>query len=108
MMSATTLTLPFNAQAVNIAEQVCNLIASDDKKRLRSFLKSNKVKIRNIFSGVQCNGLNILTFASSESSEQTGGLIISKLPRKVVAENIEHLKSGAPAILDMANQRIHS
>ena len=44
----------------NVAQALCEYVAVDDKKRLRSFLKTNKLKIRSIFKGVQCNNMNLL------------------------------------------------
>ena len=65
-MTALTMTSIISApkaHAADIAQSVCEYVAADDKKRMRSFLKSNKLKIRNIFDGIQCNGQNLLEFA---------------------------------------------
>lgn len=90
----------------NAAATICEYVASDDKKRLRSFLKANKLKIRRIFSQVQCNGQNLLAFAVSSGAIQTGTLMISKLPKKVVSANLTVLQSGAQPLIDAANARL--
>ncbi len=103
VMSA--LSIP-QAQAANVAQTICEYVAADDKKRMRSFLKTNKLKIRRIFDGIQCNGKNILIFASLNNSVATGSLIIRKLPKKVVSANLEALQSGSQSLIDAANARI--
>ena len=94
------------AQASNVAQSICEYVAADDKKRMRSFLKTNKLKIRRIFDGIQCNGKNLLIFASTKGSVKTGSLIIRKLPKKVVSANLEALQTGSQALIDAANARV--
>ncbi|WP_281561697.1 DUF3718 domain-containing protein [Thalassomonas sp. RHCl1] len=96
------------AQAANIAQSICEYVASDDKKRMRSFLKANKLKVRSIFSGIQCNGKNLLEFAAAKGSVKTGSLMIKKLPKKVVSANLAHFQSGSQPLIDAANARVSS
>jgi hypothetical protein len=102
----SVVTVP-KAQAANIAQSICEYVAADDKKRMRSFLKTNKLKIRNIFSGIQCNGKNLLEFAATKGSVKTGTLMINKLPRKTVSANLALIQSGSP-LFDAANSRVSS
>ena len=109
-ITVLTLTSAFIApvaQANNIAQSICEYVAADDKKRMRSFLKSNKLKIRSIFGGIQCNGQNLLEFAQTAGSVKTGSLMISKLPKKVVSANLALLQTGTP-LFDAANERVSS
>jgi len=96
------------AQAANIAQTICEYVAADDKKRMRKFLKSNKLKIRSIFKGIQCNGQNLLAFAAAKDSVKTGSLMISKLPKKVVSANLAMLQTGSQPLIDAANKRVSS
>ncbi len=96
------------AQAANIAQSLCEYVAADDKKRMRSFLKTNRLKIRSIFDGIQCNGKNLLVFAADRGSVNTGSLMISKLPKKVVSANLALLQNGAQPLIDAANERVSS
>jgi hypothetical protein len=110
-MTVLTITLIANApkaNAANIAQSICEYVAADDKKRMRSFLKTNKLKIRSIFSGIQCNGKNLLAFASAKGSVKTGSLMISKLPKKTVSANLTVLQSGSQPLIDAANKRVSS
>ena len=103
----SALTTP-KAQAADIATSICEYVAADDKKRMRSFLKTNKLKIRRIFDNIQCNGKNLLEFASTSGSVETGSLMISKLPKKVVSANLAVLQTGSQPLIDAANARVSS
>ena len=95
------------ADGVEISRSICEYVAADDKKRMRSFLKSNKLRIRGIFSQIECNGQNLLEFAQTAGSVKTGSLVISKLPKKVVSANLAILQTGTP-LFDAANKRVSS
>lgn len=99
LMAPTT-----QVQAADIAQNLCNYISADDKKRLRSFLKTNKLKIRGVFKGVACNGMDLLAFADSRGSVETGSLIIAKLPKKIVPANMGSVSN--PELLAAAKKRI--
>ncbi|WP_448566689.1 DUF3718 domain-containing protein [Thalassotalea ganghwensis] len=96
------------AKAANIAQSICEYVAADDKKRMRSFLKTNRLKIRKIFDDIQCNGKNLLEFAAVAGAVETGSMIISKLPKKVVSENLALIQSGSQPLIDAANERVSS
>ena len=54
----------FSAQANDqLAASLCEYVAANDKGGLRKKLKSSRLKIRNIFDGVMCNGNNLLRHA---------------------------------------------
>ena len=82
------------ANASDIAKSLCEYVSADNKKRLRSFLKSNNLKIRSVFDGVQCNGQNLLEFASANNAVKTGSLMISKLPKSKVQDTIATITSA--------------
>ncbi|WP_245560674.1 DUF3718 domain-containing protein [Colwellia piezophila] len=107
LILASAVTTP-KAQAADIATSICQYVATDDKKRMRSFLKTNKLKIRRIFNGIKCNGKNLLEFASTSGSVKTGSLMISKLPKKVVSANLSFLQTGSQPLIDAANARVSS
>jgi hypothetical protein len=108
VLTLTSIVSTPQAQAANIAQSICEYIATDDKKRMRSFLKTNKLKIRRIFDGIQCNGKNLLEFASNQGSVKTGSLMISKLPKRVVSANLVTLQTGSKPLIDAANARVSS
>ncbi|PKI17388.1 hypothetical protein CXF71_04410 [Colwellia sp. 12G3] len=108
VLTLTSAVTTPKVQAADIATSICQYVASDDKKRMRSFLKTNKLKIRRIFDGIQCNGQNLLEFASTSGSVETGTLMISKLPKNVVSANLAVLQAGSQPLIDAANARVSS
>lgn len=107
-LTMTSIVSAPKAQAANVAQSLCEYVAADDKKRMRTFLKTNKIKIRSVFKGIQCNGKNLLVFASERGSVETGSMIVSKLPKKVVSENLADIQNGAQPLIDAANERVSS
>lgn len=92
------------AQAQNVAKSLCEYVSVDDKSRLRSYLKSHKLKIRKIFDGVQCNGQNLVAFASENNAIKTGTLMLGKLPKSTVEELLATITS--PELTAAAKERI--
>lgn len=93
------------AQAQNVAKSLCEYVSADDKSRLRSYLKSHKLKIRNVFDGVQCNGQNLVAFASTNNAIKTGTLMLGKLPKATVEDLLATITS--PELTAAAKQRIN-
>jgi hypothetical protein len=108
ILTLTSVVSAPKAQASNIAQSICQYVAADDKIRMRTFLKTNRLKIRSIFKGIECNGQNLLAFASSQGSVETGSLMISKLPKNVVSDNLTILQAGSQPLIDAANERVSS
>jgi 3-deoxy-D-manno-octulosonic-acid transferase len=110
IITATSLTAivtpQAQAQSDQIALKLCQYISVDNKNRMRSFLKSNKLKIRRIFSSVQCNGQNLLEFAAVNNAVKTGALIINKLPKSVVSKNMAVLQQGDESLANAATSRV--
>jgi len=107
-LTLTSIVTTPQAQATNVAQSMCEYVAADDKKRMRSFLKTNKLKIRSVFKGIQCNGKNLLVFAADNGSVKTGSLMISKLPKRIVSANLALLQTGSQPLLEAANKRVSS
>ncbi|MFD2167928.1 DUF3718 domain-containing protein [Thalassotalea euphylliae] len=93
------------AHSDKLALSTCEYIAADDKKRLRSLLKQNRMKIKTLHKMVFCNNQTILLFADTRQAKDVGELIIKKLPKKVVAEALPSLTSEQ--LIAAANNRIN-
>ena len=93
------------ANAADVAQSLCEYVSADNKKRLRSFLKSNNLKLRSVFDGVQCNGQNLLAFASTKSAVKTGTLMISKLPKSKVKNAMSSITDVT--LIEAANKRVN-
>ena len=105
VLTLTSVVSTPQAQAANIAQSICEYVAADDKKRMRSFLKTNKLKIRRIFDGIQCNGKNLLEFAAARNASETGAMMIGKLSKKIIAKNLPVLSSSNLA--SIAQKRVN-
>jgi hypothetical protein len=86
--------------------RICEYVSINDKKRLRKYLKSNKVKMRTIFGNIQCNSKNLLVFAAASNALDVGEYIIGKLPVKVVTENLTAVTEHSAHLAKVANDRI--
>ena len=92
-------------QADNLTLRICEYVQANDKSRLRSFLKQNKLKIRNIYDGLQCNGDNLLIFSAKSQALEVGEFIIGKLPSKKVKSEIENLAKHSAHLAEEAKER---
>ncbi|MGY8836280.1 MAG: DUF3718 domain-containing protein [Enterobacterales bacterium] len=87
-VSSLSYTAPVNAED-QLAVSICEYIAADDKNRLRSKLKSSRVKIRNIYDAVQCNGNNLLRHAVASNAVDTGEYIVKNLSKSALTDGAD-------------------
>ena len=94
-----------NVSAGNVAKDLCEYVAADDKKRLRSLLKTQRIKIRSVFKNVACNGQNLLLFAATKNSDKVGEMIIKKLPKKILRTLLDELTATSATLGAIAKDR---
>jgi hypothetical protein len=105
---ATTVTFaPVTKAADNMSLRICEYVAANDKNRLRSFMKQNKLKIRSIFKSIECNGKNLLVFAASNKALETGEFLIGKVPSKEVAKHIAAIGKFSKHLEEEAKDRVN-
>ena len=68
---------------------ICNFVAADDKNRLRKKLRSSKVKLRNIYDGITCDGMSLLQFAMKRNAVNVGEYIVKRLPSGKLAKGLD-------------------
>jgi hypothetical protein len=93
------------SSAGNVAQNVCEYVAADDKRRLRSLLKTQRIKIRSIFGDVTCNGKNLLIFAAVNNADEVGEMIVKKLPKKTLRLLIDELSTISASLGALAKDR---
>jgi hypothetical protein len=81
---------------------ICNFVAADDKNRLRKKLRSSKVKLRNIYDGVACNGMSLLQFAMQKNAVEVGTYIVKRLPSGKLAKGVDLKWAGDNGFADSA------
>ena len=92
-------------KADDLSLRICEYVQANDKNRLRAFLKQNKLKIRNIYDGLACNGDNLLIFAAKSQSLEVGEFIIGKLPAQKVKDEIDNLAKHSAHLAESAKTR---
>ncbi len=105
ILLATGMLTAAPVQAENISLRICEYVQANDKGRLRTFLKQNKLKIRKVYSGLSCNNDTLLVFAAKANALEVGEFIIGKLPSKVVKPEIENLAKYSAHLAEEAKER---
>lgn len=93
-----TVSLAIPASANEIAEGICTAISADDRQRLRTILSNHNMRVRNIYTGVRCNGYSMLQFAITAEASQVGEMLTRQLP----ASMIENDTVNGLSVLDWA------
>ena len=104
---ATTVTFAPITKADTVSLRICEYVAANDKNRLRSYLKQNKLKIRKVFKSITCNGKNLLVFAAASKALEAGEFIIGKISTKEVSKNIEAIGKYSKHLEEDAKDRIN-
>lgn len=94
-------------QGFNTAQNICEYIAVDDKGRLRKLLKANRLKLRNVFKDTRCNNDNLLVFSAKNNANEIGQLLIKKLPKSVIENELPSLAELSPTLVEVAKARIN-
>ena len=94
------------SNSADIAQNICEYVAVDEKGRLRKVLKANRLKLRKVFKDISCNGDNLLIFAAKKDAKEIGELLIKKLPKPIVEAEIANLTALSPALVELAKERI--
>jgi len=102
---ASSLVIAPTVNANNLSLRICEYIQANDKNRLRSFLKQNRLKIRNIYNDLSCNGDNLLIFSAKSNSLEVGEFLIGKLPSKKVKAEIDNLAKYSAHLAEEAKDR---
>ncbi|WP_337843125.1 DUF3718 domain-containing protein [Rheinheimera sp.] len=63
-----------------LAASMCDYVKADDKNRLRKVLSDYRLRLRNIYDGVLCNGDSLLRLAFKNNANDVGEFIAKQLP----------------------------
>lgn len=69
-----------------IAESICSYIAANDKNSLRKTLSDSRMRLKNVYDGVACDGLPMIRFAIKHNAADTAEFIIKQLPGSQIAK----------------------
>ncbi|GHE85091.1 DUF3718 domain-containing protein [Thalassotalea profundi] len=90
----------------NISLRICEYVAANDKSRLRSYLKQNKLKLRDVYDKIMCNEQNLLVFSASNSALETGEFVIGNTSVKEVTANIAEIAKYSKHLEEKAKERV--
>ncbi|EDQ01094.1 DUF3718 domain-containing protein [Shewanella benthica] len=79
IIAVSSLSMPVQANSDQLAANICHYVQTNDKNRLRKKLKENRIKLRNIYSGVTCDGNSLLRTAMNSGSDKVGTFIAKRL-----------------------------
>jgi hypothetical protein len=105
LITATVTFAPVT-KADNMSLRICEYVAANDKNRLRSYMKQNKLKIRSLFKSINCNKQNLIVFAAANKALETGEYLIGKVPSKQVAKIIEEIGKYSKHLEEEAKDRV--
>lgn len=67
------------AQANELALSMCTYVQGDDTMRMRKKLRDSRVRVRDVYTSIQCNGQSMLQFAMTNGSNDIGEFIVRSL-----------------------------
>lgn len=78
------LTAPFFISPASandkLVQSFCSYIAANDKNNLRKILSENRLRLKNVYDGITCNGLPMIRFAIKHNAGDAAEFIIKQLP----------------------------
>lgn len=86
-----------------LAASMCDYVKADDKNRFRKLLSDNRLRLRNIYDGVICDGMSLIRFALKNNAAGAGEFIIKQLPAAAITSSgdiawAEANAAGSPLI----------
>lgn len=70
-----------------LAQSLCDYVANDVKNDLRVALSDNRLRLRNVYDGVVCNGLPLIRHAIKHDASNTAEFMVKQLPSAFVAQS---------------------
>ena len=90
IITATTIgfSMPAQADVAEALANICTIVQADDKgqlrKKMRTVQSDYKLKLRDYYSGITCNGNSLIRTALLSNAVETGTLMVKKMPGKAL------------------------
>lgn len=68
------------AQANELALNLCTYVQADDSQRMRTQLRDSRVRFRSVYDSVVCNGSSLLEFSIENNATETAEFMLRQLP----------------------------
>ena len=73
------------ADVGDVLQNICTIIKADDKGELRKKMKrvqtDYRLKLKDYYNAVSCSGNSLIRTAMLNNAEQTGTLLVKKMPK---------------------------
>ena len=86
-LTVAALVSPVAVADDQLAASMCDYVAADDKNRLRKVLSDYRLRLRNIYDGVVCNGESLVRHAFKSNAADVGEFIVKQLPGSAVSSS---------------------
>ncbi|MBB1268672.1 DUF3718 domain-containing protein [Shewanella sp. SR44-3] len=103
VIAASSVSAPVHANTDQLVANICDYVKSDDKNRLRKKLKESRAKLRNIYTGISCDGVSLLRTAYAANAGDVGEYVAKRLS----ADELSVAEGDGKTILDWANANGH-
>ena len=103
LIAVSFVSAPAVADTDQLVANICDYVKSNDKNRLRKKMKENRVKLRNIYSGISCDGSSLLRTAYKSNADEVGEYIAKRMPSSDLTEP----EADGKTILDWAAANGH-
>ncbi|MDP4527632.1 DUF3718 domain-containing protein [Alkalimonas delamerensis] len=87
MVAGAMLFSPVASADQQLAASMCDFVAADDRNRFRKVLSDYRLRLRNIYDGVVCNGESLIRHAFRNDANDVGEFIIRQLPGSQIADS---------------------
>ncbi|MBT1443635.1 DUF3718 domain-containing protein [Shewanella sp. JM162201] len=79
VIAASFVPTPSMANADPLVASLCDYVKANDKNRLRKKLKESRVKLRNVYAGISCDGSSLLRTAMAAGANDVGEFVAKRL-----------------------------
>lgn len=86
-IALTQFVVPSAQASDEIAQSICSYVADNSKNDLRKALSDNRLRLRNVYDGISCNGLPLVRHAMKHKANDAAEFIIKQLPGSQMAQS---------------------
>ncbi|WP_333607921.1 DUF3718 domain-containing protein [Arsukibacterium sp.] len=86
-LGAAVLVSPVAHADQQLAASICDYVAANDRNRLRKVLSDYRLRLRNVYDGVVCNGESLIRHAFRSNAPDVGDFIARQLPGSQITDS---------------------
>ncbi|RVT47843.1 DUF3718 domain-containing protein [Rheinheimera sediminis] len=84
-IAAAQFVVPTASANEQMVQSICSYVADNNKNNLRKTLSDNRMRLKNVYDGIMCDGLPLVRHAIKHNAADTAEFIIKQLPGSQVA-----------------------